>query len=144
MVRASPHKNHILEISENSKDMHDNQYLQKNIWKHASMIEAWYFSPYQFPLSEMQKWTMCVMCKSHTWLNWYSVSNKGIVHRFRQNSFFKSSLDDHLMINTISIVSCKRHQMAQKFLKSCDIMYISFKEIRKKCICFTWYCSYHD
>ena len=63
--RASPHKNHILEISENSKDKHDNQYLQKK----CENMQPWYkhdISPHtNFPLAKCEI-ELCVLCLSHT------------------------------------------------------------------------------
>ena len=55
---------------------------KKNM-KHASMIEAWYFSPYQFPLVEMRNWTMYTMSKSHTCFNWYRMSYWNISNTFK-------------------------------------------------------------
>ena len=84
-------------------------------WKHA-ITEAWYFPHTNLPHRNVTLNYVCVrmLYKSHTWLNWYKMSNIIVTFTKQQSSYERSSKHP-VMLNNISIVSCKCHQMLYNF-----------------------------
>ena len=78
---------------------------------------------------------LCILCLSHT-LALIDTECPIEIYQTHLNDMFVTKLPClHLMVNIVSFLSCKRHQMVQKvFWKYYDIMQISLQEIRNKFI----------